>query len=181
VAVSQGLDVFGASERDSQYLSRPDGRSDFTKINVQLARVQILPADFSLALSTSGQWTSQSLLASEQLGIGGPDFGRAYDTSEVSGDKGIGGVVELRYTPALARDWLRSAQFFTYYDIGKVWNNSDETEPQSQSLASLGAGVRVRLPQNFAASLEVAQPLTHDIASEEGRPTRVFFSISTHF
>lgn len=180
-AISQGLDIFGASQHDSEFLSRPAGRSDFTKLNVQLARVQMLPADFSIALSASGQWTSQSLLASEQIGLGGPDFGRAYDTSEISGDKGVDGVAELRYTPALAQDWIRSAQFFAYYDIGKIWDNSDESDPRSQSLASLGGGMRMRFPQNFTASLEVAQPLTHDIASEEGRPTRVFFSVSTHF
>lgn len=180
-ALSQGFDIFGASQRDSEFLSRPDGRSDFTKLNLQFARVQMLPADFSVALTASGQWTNQSLLASEQIGLGGPDFGRAYDTSELSGDKGIDGVVELRYTPAIAQDWIRTAQFFTYYDIGKVWNNSEDTDPRIASLASLGAGVRMRLPQNFSASLEVAQPLTHDIASEDGRPTRVFFSVSTHF
>jgi len=162
-------------------LSRPEGRSDFTKFNVQFARVQMLPADFSVALSATGQWTSQSLLASEQIGLGGPDFGRAYDTSEVSGDKGIDGLVELRYTPALPQDWIRSTQFFAYYDIGKIWDNSDDSDLGHQSLASLGGGVRMRFPQNFTASLEVAQPLTHDIASEEGRPTRVFFSVSTHF
>jgi hemolysin activation/secretion protein len=178
--LSQGLDIFGASERDSQYLSRPDGRSDFTKLNLQVARVQLLPADFSIALSATAQWSSQSLLASEQIGLGGPDFGRAYDTSEVSGDKGIDGLVELRYSPAIAGDWIRGTQFFAYYDLGKVWNNDDEI-PDTQSLASAGAGVRVRLPQNFSASVEVAQPLTHDIASEEGRPTRVFFSLSTFF
>lgn len=181
IALSQGFDIFGASQRDSEFLSRPEGRSDFTKLNVQLARVQPLPADFSVALSASGQWTNQSLLASEQIGLGGPDFGRAYDTSEVSGDKGIDGLVELRYAPPIAGDWVRGAQFFTYYDLGKVWNDSEEAEPRSQSLASLGAGVRMRLPRNFSASLEVAQPLTHDIASEDGRPTRVFFSVSTHF
>lgn len=178
--LSQGLDIFGASNGDSQYLSRPDGRSDFTKLNLQLARVQLLPGDFSIALSAAAQWTSQSLLASEQIGLGGLDFGRAYDTSEVSGDKGVDGLVELRYSPAIATDWIRGTQFFAYYDLGKVWNNDDEI-PDTQSLASAGAGVRVRLPQNFSASVEVAQPLTHDIASEEGRPTRVFFSLSTHF
>jgi hemolysin activation/secretion protein len=179
IAVSQGLDLFNASEPTSDVLSRFYGRSDFTKIGLQLVRLQTLSDDFDLLASLSGQITWDSLLASEQLGLGGPEFGRAYDTSEVSGDKGVAGVLELRYRPSFANVILNAAQFFVFYDVGKVWNVNFEV-PQEESLASAGAGVRLDLPGKFFASLEVATPLTHVVASEGDKPTRVFFSIATH-
>lgn len=179
IAVSQGLDIFNASEPASDVLSRFGGRSDFTKIGLQFVRLQTLSDDFSLLASLSGQITWDALLASEQLGLGGPEFGRAYDTSEISGDKGVAGVLELRYRPSFANVLWNAAQFFVFYDVGKVWNVNFEV-PQEESLASTGAGVRLDLPGKFFASLEVATPLTHVVASEGNKPTRVFFSIATH-
>lgn len=179
IAVSQGLDLFNASPPSSELLSRFAGRSDFTKIGLQFVRLQTLSDDFSLLASLSGQITWDSLLASEQLGLGGPEFGRAYDTSEISGDKGVAGVLELRYRPSFASAIWDAAQFFVFYDVGKVWNVNFEV-PQEESLASAGAGVRLDLPGKFFASFEVATPLTHVVASEGDKPTRVFFSIATH-
>ena len=177
VSVSQGLDIFGASPRRSELLSRYDGRSEFTKVSAQFVRLQTLDENFSLLASAVGQITWDSLLSSEQIGLGGPEFGRAYDTSEVSGDKGIDAALELRYRPTTQHEWWRSTQLFVYYDIGKVWNVAIEY-PQEQSLASAGAGVRIDLPGSVFASVEVAKALTHVVASEGDKPTRVFFSIS---
>jgi len=177
LSVSQGLDIFGASEPRSELLSRYDGRSDFTKISAQFVRLQALNDNFSLLASAVGQVTWDSLLSSEQIGLGGPEFGRGYDTSEISGDKGVDGALELRYRPISANEIWNGSQFFVFYDIGKVWNVATEY-PQEQSLASAGAGVRMNLPGSFFASLEVAKALTHVVASEGDKPTRVFFSIS---
>ena len=179
VTVSQGLDIFGASRPKSDLLSRYEGRSDFTKLGVQFARLQTLTDNFSVLASVIGQITWDSLLASEQIGLGGAEFGRAYDNSEISGDKGVDGVLELRYRPASASEFWNATQFYVYYDLGKIWNVATEY-PQDESLASAGAGVRVQLPGNFYASLEVAKPLTHVVASEQDKPTRLFFSIATH-
>ncbi len=177
VSVSQGLDIFGASEARSELLSRYDGRSDFTKIGAQFVRLQALNDNFSLLASAVGQVTWDSLLSSEQIGLGGPEFGRAYDSSEISGDKGIDGALELRYRPLSANEIWNGSQFFVFYDVGKIWNVATEY-PQEQSLASAGAGVRMSLPGRLFASFEVAKALTHVVASEGDQPTRIFFSIS---
>ncbi|HEY4370240.1 MAG TPA: POTRA domain-containing protein [Steroidobacteraceae bacterium] len=179
VVISQGLDIFGASQPRGELLSRYEGRSDFTKIGVQFSRLQTFTQNWSLLASAVGQVTWDSLLASEQIGLGGPDFGRGYDISEVSGDKGVDGALELRFRPSGVSPFWNATQFFAAYDLGKVWNVGIEY-PQEESLASAGLGVRVRLPGDLFASFEVAKPLTHGVASEGGdRPTRVFFSIST--
>lgn len=180
VTISQGLDIFDASPRNSELLSRFDGLSNFTKISAQFARMQNLPANFSLLATATGQYTEDSLLASEQIGLGGPEFGRAYDTSEVSGDKGIDGLLELRFRPPYSNALLEGSQFFVYYDVGKVWNIGSEI-PRSESLASAGAGARLQLPANFFVTLEGAKALTHVVASEGDKPTRFFFSVSTIF
>lgn len=179
ITLSQGLDILDASPAGSEDLSRIEGRSDFTKLAAQFARLQTLSNTLSVLASLSGQMTWDSLLASEQLGLGGPEFGRGYDTSEISGDKGLVGLLELRYQPTFEASLWDAAQFFVFYDLGKIWNVGPEL-PRDESLASAGGGVRVQLPGRLYTSLEISQPLTHDVASEADKPTRLFFSIAMH-
>jgi hemolysin activation/secretion protein len=95
--VSQGLNVLGARKSGSADLSRLEGRSDFTKIEGSFSRLQRAPLGLNLYTAVRGQYTNDVLLSSEEIGFGGPDIGRAYDGSEISGDRGIVGTIEVRF------------------------------------------------------------------------------------
>ncbi len=96
----------------------------------------------ALQASATGQVASRSLMSSEEFGFGGSTFGRAYDSSELSGDSGMAGLLELRYNavPNIAN----YAHFtpYAFYDAGKVWNmNSGQDTNVSASSAGFGTYV----------------------------------------
>lgn len=179
VQASQGLNILNASPTGAANLSRTDGTNDFTKVVVDLTRQQNLGRDFGLRLSALGQKAASPLLSSEEFGLGGSRFGRAYDPSEITGEDGAVISAELQYGKVLDNNILRSFQIYTFYDIGAVWNDDSDRD----SLASAGGGIRVNLPAGFNASLEVAKPLTRSVAAQgdHSKDPRVFFSINGVF
>jgi len=179
--LSQGIDAFGASRDGSLNRSRAAGESDFTRITAQASRLQSISEEFRLFASASGQYSSSPLLSSEQFGFGGPQFGRAYDSSEITGDNGMAAVIELRYTPPKLTEKLTS-ELFSYYDIGSVWDHKQAG--RSASGASAGAGVRFTYNSYITGSLTIAQPLTRDVAAPshgDGDATRGYFSFNVVF
>ena len=176
---SRGLDVLNSSEGPSR-LSRAEGRSDFDKVVAQATRIQNLPQNFSLLLTASGQMAWVPLLASEEFGIGGGNFGKGYDPGEISGDRGVAASIELRYAPDVPSLLPHGAQFYGYYDIGKVWN-LDSRSGTGESLASVGIGVRANLAENLLASLELSKPLTRVSSTESSKTARAFFGVSSKF
>jgi len=179
VSTVQGLDMLGASRTGSADLSRADGHSGFTKFETTLSRTQNIYDDFSGLASFSGQYALNPLLATEQFGYGGQSFGRAYDPSEITGDSGAAGLIELRYGGLPVYESV-SSQPYTFYDIGKVWNIHGEDETG----ASLGAGMRFNYLTAANANFFVAKPLTrgvNDPVSGNQKSLRYLFSISCVF
>ncbi|WP_366653628.1 ShlB/FhaC/HecB family hemolysin secretion/activation protein [Fodinicurvata sp. EGI_FJ10296] len=175
--VSQGVDIFDATISDTG-VSRTGGRGDFTKLTLDASRLQSLGSGFSLYGAVRAQIASDVLLASEEFAVGGARFGRAYDGSEVTGDGGIAGSLEARYAADVSSiDQLDSLQFYAFYDIGMA----EKRGAESESAASAGGGIRFGLFDTLSGSLEVAQPLTRDVAAEGNRDTRFFFSLAATF
>lgn len=182
--LSHGLSDFGASAKDGPHLSRANGDPGFTKLTFNLSRQQHLYGPFSLLVGGTGQHTNDSLLASEQFGMGGNEFGRGYDSSEITGDNGLGSKIEAAYNHQSGYRLLDHYQIYTFYDVGKVWNNEKTaTQPGHMSLASTGVGTRLFLTQNVHADAYVAQPLTHEVTSrgEHSKNLRFRFSLTANF
>lgn len=181
VQAGRGLDILDATESGSPGLSRANGRSDFTKISVEATRVQSVAPRISLALSFAGQLSADPLLSSQQFGLGGARYGRGYEPSEITGDHGAAVTVEARYGLPLQLP-NSNAQFYAYYDAGKVWAKAPlPGEPDDRALTSAGIGLRLSLARRITAELELAKPLTRDIASRGDREVRPLFSLSTTF
>jgi hemolysin activation/secretion protein len=179
--VSQGLTGFGATDEGTGR-SRTNGQQDYTKFNMDLSRLQNLPYGFSLLTAASGQYTNDALLTSEQFALGGVGFGQAYDSGELSGDKGLAGKVELRYGQPVGAQWFDSYQLYGFYDIGSVYVNEAASGTDSKmSLASTGVGVRTNFTPNLYGYLELGFPLTHQVASEGDEDPRLFFSITGRY
>lgn len=178
---SFGLDGFGASEAGSLNLSRAEGHSDFTKLELTAARLQPVVQHWSIYAALAGQVADKPLLSSEEFGYGGQVFGRAYDASELTGDHGVAGSVELRYGGLPEWGGLHS-QLFGFYDFGKVWNR-DSTAGDAAA-ASAGAGIRVNYGEDLSASFSVAQPLTRDIQTPlygDKKNPRLLFTVNYRF
>jgi len=179
---SRGLNILGATETGSDGLSRSNGHSDFTKITAQALRVQRLADSWSLLVGVNGQIANNPLLVAEEFSLGGSEYGRAYDPSELTGDDGIGGKIELRYALPWRDEVLLSSQLFTFYDVGTVWNQEPVSgESGRASLASAGFGLRFDLARGISGSAEIDIPLTRPVAVRGDDDPRLFFSFSAAF
>lgn len=155
--VNQGLKLLGSSDPDDANLSRAEAEPDFTTVAFRYTRQQSLPGKWLIIGHVAGQIASDPLFSAEEFGIGGQSFGRAYDPSEITGDHGLAGSVELRYHAFAAFDDMSLSPYF-FYDIGKVWN--EDSSDGDISATSSGVGVRVSHPTGINANLGLAFPLT---------------------
>lgn len=154
VILTRGLRAFGAgSERDPNP-SRAGAKPDFIKEEITFSRLQNMGHNTALMFSASAQLATGVMYASEEIGFGGQTYGRGYDTSEITGNDGVMAMVEMRYN-GLPDRWGVHAQPFIFYDIGKVWKESEKL-----SAASSGLGVRLVSDLRVTADLMVAKPLT---------------------
>ena len=180
--LSQGLDLLGATRPGSPDLSRASGHSNFTLVHVELTRIQTVAGRFGLALAAEGQVAATPLLSAQQLGLGGNRFGRGYEPSELIGDDGVAGSIEARYDLPVKTEVLSRSQFYVFYDIGKVWNIRPAAgQARAQSLASAGVGLRFALFRRVSADIDLAKPLTRNIASRGNRNIRALFSLAAVF
>lgn len=182
-SVTQGFDVFGASTMSDPNRSRTNADGTFHRGNLEVTHLHPLITNVNLLLGAVGQTSfGDSLLSSEQFGLGGLAYGRAYDPSEVTGDRGLAGKVELQWNAIERAAFLSNVQFYTYYEGGTAWLEKPlPGEKERESLASAGLGVRFAALDRATASIEVAQPLTRRVAAEGDRNARIFFSIGTSF
>jgi hemolysin activation/secretion protein len=109
----------------------------FSRLNLDLARVQSLNERIDLYARVSAQWAAANLDPSEKLGLGGVNGVRAYPNGEGYGDSGWVAQAELRYA---AGAWTP----FLFYDAGRValqkspWTDADN----HRSIAGAGLGLR---------------------------------------
>jgi hemolysin activation/secretion protein len=185
----QGIPLFGYStdtNPDTAETSRPGGRADYTKIVLQLSRLQAIKGPVSLYFAFNGQWAFNPLLASEQFTFGGSQLGRGYDVAELIGDKGTAGTLELRYDLGVNKFYIQSMQLYAYYDAGVIWNmKTSAGSPERLSGTAAGFGSRFYMNKYISGNIMWTQVLTKKIAAEalihQGTRPRVFFSVVASF
>lgn len=187
--VEQGLEILGATpiyKSTSGFTSRFGGSGHFTKMEMQLSRLQQFGASrYSAFAIMKGQYSLEPLLASEQFGFGGVQsgLGRGYDSAEIIGDRGLSGSIELRMNVTPGKALLQAAQLYAFYDAGVIWNVKNVVDQlRKQSATSTGIGSRFYFTKNVSGNLLWAQPLTRKVDAltiiGDGRQPRVFFSLT---
>ncbi len=181
----QGLPILGYSSNynpDTALVSRPGGRGDYTKVNLQMTRLQSIKGPITLYGVMQGQWAFNPLLASQQFTFGGSQLGRGYDIAEILGDKGVSGSLEFRYDVPVGRFQVNMVQPYIFYDAGMVWNYKYiGGTPRKQSGTSTGIGMRFFMTKYISGNFMWTQTLTRPVSAEEilneGRRPRLWFSI----
>lgn len=181
--VSQGFHAFGAAIGPAPTTAN-NPSIDYTKLYYYASHTQILPKAFSVLIDSMGQYAFNPLIPAEKIPYGGVPFGRAYDPSEIVGDSGIMAGLELRYDTFPQS--FNSIQYYTRYDIGKVWNKVVAPAFALNNIysdASLSVGLRLFLTKDFNLELSVARPLTMPVQAQvasghNGKNLRFFFNFS---
>lgn len=184
IELAKGLDIFGASSKNDIRLSRPAGDPTFFKANIEAQRLQRVTSDVNLLLQARGQMANDAMVASEEFSVGGINSGRGYDPSEIVGDEGVSGKVEVQWNEPRPFSVVNDYQLFGFYDIGKVWNDDSTTSDNDDSLASAGFGVRAEFPSSVKAGLAVAFPLTRGVQTNgvnHDKDPKFYFHLNKSF
>ena len=141
VASPGGLDN---ADNDAAFAAARQGATArYVYMQLAAQRAFSLGGGFTLSARGAFQWTPDTLLPSEEMGLGGESSVRGYEPYVVLGDRGWNLQTELR-TPGLPFGTSSAiAQPFIFFDAGHVWNRIDQpAEISNGSLLSVGAGVR---------------------------------------
>ncbi len=158
--VTFNLRGIGSDEAEFDF-NRFKASGNFFYFRGDLSHTHDLPAGWQLFGKLGGQLADGPLLSSEQFNAGGLATVRGYLESEVLGDDAIFGSIELR-TPSLfpkskgSNEW----RFYLFGEGG--WLNLQDVLPEQESqftLASFGAGTRIRFQDHFNGSLDLGVPL----------------------
>ena len=168
VTFSQGVHGLGATANADPDAPPPPlptpstnaGRTDFNKIEATVSRMQPLPMNFSLFVAGYGQYGFTPLLVSEQCSYGGRFFGRAFDPSQMLGDRCWMALGEARYDILTPWKQVTKLQLYAFADHGEVFNIfPDGTTPRVQSGSSVGGGVRFGWEDTYTADLQIAKAI----------------------
>jgi hemolysin activation/secretion protein len=176
----QGLDIFGATQRDDDFSSRDNASPKFSLLDFWFTRHQTLSDAWSVKIAAAGQIASGPLFLSQQFYLGGAAFGRGYGSAEISGDNGIAGSLELRFDQKMNFRYLTGYQLYGFIDAGTAWNDGYRYT-DGLALTSAGAGVRFFLGDDLLADIAVAFPLSYRAPDNDRRSARVLFSLSNAF
>jgi hemolysin activation/secretion protein len=135
------------------HLTRSGGSANYTYEKLELGRTTRMPYDFTLANLFTGQLSNANLQGGEQLGFGGYDTIRGYDTRVVNADQGLILSNELRTPPVSLLSllgWKESPvdklQFIGFVDYGLAADKHLlPGESATTALLSAGPGLRYAL------------------------------------
>ncbi|MDD5141074.1 MAG: ShlB/FhaC/HecB family hemolysin secretion/activation protein [Verrucomicrobiales bacterium] len=143
-----GLDVLGAT--DNGVSGDPNG-----KFFAWLGQAQYVQRLFNtqnqLILRASGQWTHDSLLALEQISIGGSDTVRGYLENQLVRDSGLASSIEFRLPVLYDKSGKGIVQLAPFFDYGGAWNVGGSPSPTT--IYSTGIGLLVTLNKYIDAQL----------------------------
>jgi hemolysin activation/secretion protein len=171
----KGLDAFG-SGLNAADLAYDPRRADFLITLMQASAYRRFADRWSVRFDGFLQNSGYVLPDSERFKIGGDRLGRGFEVTEIAGDSGIGGKLELRRDLVNTESFIGRLSTYGFYDIGAAWK---QDAPGRESAATAGTGLAMQ-GAALTGYLEVAAPLTGpDI---EGKQTAsVFAEISYRF
>ncbi len=181
--LAKGLDIFGASDEGDANMTRSQGNPQFFKATLNAQRLQRIVNRVNLLIEARGQWSAHPLLSSEEFGVGGINLGRGYDNSEIIGDDGVAGKLELQWRNPTEPSWqyLEEYHLFGFYDAGVVWEQDATTSNLGRdTITSAGFGVRAEFT-GAEADVTLAFPLNRSVQTQGDEDARLFVSLLKRF
>lgn len=180
VGVDMGTNALGASGNIDN-----GQQSVFYKILGSLSRIQRLPKNCLAVARIGGQYSPQSLFASEQMYLGGAYSLRGYQPSELLGDYGVAGTFEIRtpvpglkqVLPKKAKPFADRIKLAAFYDWGYVNSYNDQYIYATNFLSSVGFGTYINITDAIFVQVGIGIPLGPKHLSENSG--RFYFSVNT--
>ncbi|KAB8315993.1 ShlB/FhaC/HecB family hemolysin secretion/activation protein [Tolypothrix campylonemoides VB511288] len=167
-----GLGALDATINDNP----PDSR--FFSWQGQAQWVRLLAPDTVLLLRADIQMASRALLPLEQIGLGGLDSVRGYRQDFLLTDNGAFASAEVQVPIFRVPQINGVLQIIPFVDFGVGWNSSDRENPNPNTLASVGLGLRWSQGDRFTARLDWGIPLISvDSRERTWQENGLYFSI----
>jgi hemolysin activation/secretion protein len=186
----QGIPGFldGLRLDDDRNASRAGASGRFTKLTVDLGRLQQIIGPTSLFLKIGGQFASTPLTSPEQYSIGGQGTVRGYPIAEMAGDHGFGVSGEFRWNapgfsdaPAFGgKTWGDVLQLFAFLDEATAVTIDPVSQARRRELLGTGVGFRFGIPNVFHLKVEYATPIRKPKPSDH-RNEVIYFQFITWF
>lgn len=161
---------------DFTTVSRLGAEGDFTKLNLDVARVQTLSPGFYAVLRGSAQLTNDPLVSAEGIVVGGPDSVRGYSQGELLGDAGY--VVSFELRKSIVGDQFQVVGFFDHGTAVKRFAIIEDYD--RRSLTGAGFGFRIGPWKNANLRVDIGFPVTPAQSSSRLNPA-VYTQFSTRF
>ncbi|MEH2162024.1 MAG: ShlB/FhaC/HecB family hemolysin secretion/activation protein [Nostoc sp.] len=150
---SLGIDILNPTINQNA----PDSR--FFAWQGQAQWIRLLAPETLLLLRLNTQLASRTLLPLEQFGLGGQDSVRGYRQDYLLTDNGTFVSAEVQ-VPILRLPKIGSIlQAVPFVDFGVGWNSSDRENPNPNTLAAVGLGLRWSQGDRFTVRLDWGVPL----------------------
>lgn len=176
--ISKGIGALGATKNGAETVNRFDADFTYTSFKVDAYQVYQFDHGVDLTVKATVQISLDPLLGSEQCGYGGGQFGRAFDSFEISGDNCLLTSAELKKDLPDFIDVITSVQPYAFWDMGKITLNNSDITAFAQSI---GAGVRAKVFNKFDGYVELTVPLNQNVAINGNRKPRLFMGLRSFF
>lgn len=188
VSVTKGIPGFGASPAQNPLSSIPGATSDFLRLAFSAEASVPLSTDFVANVGLIGQWTEDSLPASQRCGFATNGYARGFDVGFVNGDRCLGARTELAYNielPDLNAVAEGAPTLFTqaYFgvDFGILENvGNASVAGTSDAWSSASIGIRT-LRGNFIGQVSVTQVLDAPAGLVQQADTRLWLRMAIAF
>lgn len=179
------------SSTDAFQNRRAGATASFVALRSDISHTQDLPEGVQLFMKLQGQLADQPLVSSEQFSLGGIDTVRGYLESEVLGDYGGYGTIELR-SPNIGTavadtttddkgnkqpkfNPIDEWRFFVFGDAGRDYIHFPLAGQAKQlDLASYGIGTRFKFVTYLNGVVFVAMPVTSQQVTVANNPRLSF-------
>jgi hemolysin activation/secretion protein len=161
ISLNFGLRGVGASDAEFR-LKRFEASANWAALRGDFSYLRKWHGDWQTGLRTSWQFSGRPMVSNEQFSLGGLDSVRGYFESQVLGDDGASGQLQLD-APSLHKifgEHMQSLRLFTFVDGGvmRVHKPLGEQD-RSTRLISVGGGLTLRSFNMLNLSALLAAPL----------------------
>jgi hemolysin activation/secretion protein len=139
--------------------NRFNAKPDYFYLRGGIERTHNLPKGMVLFAKLDGQLASGPLISNEQFTAGGADSVRGYFESELAGDDGSHGTLELR-SPQWAKGKFSDLRTVAFIEAAHLRvREALGAQTSTFNLTSTGLGLRMQGWKNLTLNLDVALPL----------------------
>lgn len=139
--LTQGVDIFGASDEGDSMLGRPDGDPQGFKLQPLLYIGHKLGENGLLKALFVAQWANEALQGADLFVVGGYGTVRGFEPGQESGERGM--LVNLEYQHKIFQRDQWAVLLGPFFDAGKVYNELKDSNAPDDTLLAAGIGLEI--------------------------------------